>query len=109
MMATKTALGTKAARGMKAAHGRIANPAASPFAAVLEDARRAGLLEGDKSEHLSFRAPPALIEAARRESGASSPTELGILALACLALPDPVASFLKRRRGALGKAHALDC
>jgi hypothetical protein len=78
------------------------------FTSVLDDARRAGLLDGDKSEHVSFRAPPALIEAARRESGVSSPTELGILALACLALPDPVATFLKRTRGQLGKAHTLD-
>jgi hypothetical protein len=74
---------------------------------VLEDARRAGLLDGDKTEHLSFRAPPALIEAARRESGVNSPTELGILALAALAQPDPVATFLKRTKGALGEDHTL--
>jgi hypothetical protein len=58
---------------------------------VLEDARRAGLLDGDKTEHVSFRAPRALVEAARRETGIDSPTELGILALATLAQPDPVA------------------
>ncbi len=52
------------------------------FSAALEDARRAGLLEGRRTERLSFRAPAALIEAARRVSGARSPTELGILALA---------------------------
>jgi hypothetical protein len=75
---------------------------------VLEDARRAGLLDGDKTEHLSFRAPPALIEAARRESGANSPTELGILALATLAQPDPVATFFERTRGRLGRTHTLD-
>jgi hypothetical protein len=75
---------------------------------ALEDARRAGLLDGEKSEHVSFRAPPALVEAARRESGVSSPTELGILALAMLAQPDPVVAFLKRTSGALGKAHTLD-
>lgn len=83
--------------------------AIAPLAAtVLEDARRAGLLDGDKTEHLSFRAPPALIEAARRESGAGSPTELGIMALAALAQPDPVAAFLTRTKGVLGKGHALD-
>lgn len=76
--------------------------------AILEDARRAGLLEGEKTEHLSFRAPPALIEAARRESGVNSPTELGMLALATLAQPDPVAPFLKRTSGTLGKTHTLD-
>ena len=81
---------------------------ASRFASIMDEARRAGLLDGEKSEHLSFRAPPALIAAAQRESGVSSPTELGILALALLALPDPAAAFLKRTRGTLGKAHALD-
>jgi hypothetical protein len=75
---------------------------------VLDEARRAGLLDGDKTEHVSFRAPRALIEAARRESGVSSPTELGILALAMLAQPDPVANFLRRTKGTLGEAHKLD-
>jgi hypothetical protein len=77
-------------------------------AVVLEEARLAGLLDGDKTEHVSFRAPKALIEAAKRQSGASKPTELGILALAMLAQPDPVANFLKAARGALGADHKLD-
>jgi hypothetical protein len=80
----------------------------SAHAAVLEEARQAGLLSGDKTEHVSFRAPPALLEAARRESGVSSPTELGILALAMLARPDPVSEFMKRTRGRLGPDHTLD-
>jgi hypothetical protein len=80
----------------------------SAHAAVLEEARQAGLLSGDKTEHVSFRAPPALIEAARRESGVSSPTELGILALAMLAQPDPVAELMTRRRGRLGPDHTLE-
>lgn len=42
-----------------------ARDAPGRFAIILEDARRAGLLDGDRSEHLSFRALPALIEAAR--------------------------------------------
>lgn len=93
----------------KAVRGKVAGRRPSPDASiVLEDARRAGLLDGDKTEHVSFRAPPALVEAARRESGVSSPTELGILALATLAQPDPVATLLRRTRGALGKAHTLD-
>jgi hypothetical protein len=75
---------------------------------VLEDARRAGLLEGDRSEHVSFRAPKALLEAAMRESGVSKPTELGLLALAMLAQPDPTAKFLKATRGQLGSDHQLD-
>jgi hypothetical protein len=75
---------------------------------ALEDARRAGLLDGDKTEHLSFRAPKALVDAARRESGIESPTDLGILALATLAQPDPVASFVKRTQGKLGPDHKLE-
>lgn len=78
------------------------------LAAALEDARRAGLLDGEKTEHLSFRAPRALIEAAKRESGIESPTDLGILALATLAQPDPVAAFLKRTHGKLGASHTLE-
>ena len=77
-------------------------------AVAIEDARRAGLLDGDKTEHLSFRAPKALVEAAKRESGIDSPTDLGILALATLAQPDPVASFLKRTHGKLGAGHELE-
>jgi len=75
---------------------------------VMEEARRAGLLDGDKTEHLSFRAPKALIEAAKRESGATKPTELILLALATLAQPDPTAKFLKETRGKLGADHQLD-
>jgi hypothetical protein len=75
---------------------------------VLDEARRAGLLDGEKTEHVSFRAPKALIEAARRESGATKLTELGILALAMLAQPDPTANFLKKTRGKLGADHKLD-
>ena len=78
------------------------------LAAALEDARQAGLLDGEKTEHLSFRAPKALIEAAKRESGIESPTDLGILALATLAQPDPVAAFLKRTHGKLGASHTLE-
>jgi hypothetical protein len=75
---------------------------------VLEEARRAGLLDGDRSEHVSFRAPKALIEAAMRESGVTKPTELGLLALAMVAQPDPTAMFLKETRGLLGPDHQLD-
>jgi hypothetical protein len=81
---------------------------APALVAALDDARRAGLLDGEKTEHLSFRAPKALIEAAKRESGIESPTDLGILALATLAQPDPVAALLKRTRGKLGVDHTLE-
>jgi len=96
---------TKAARLAPVKSARALTPL---MAAVLEDARRAGLLEGDRTEHVSFRAPPALVEAAKRETGVESPTELGILALAALAQPDPVAAFMKRTRGQLGSAHKLE-
>ena len=75
---------------------------------VMAEARRAGLLDGDKTEHVSFRAPKALIEAAKRESGVTKPTELGLLALAMLAQPDPTAKFLKATSGELGPDHQLD-
>lgn len=74
---------------------------ARPAAAFVEAALAAGLLHGERDEHLSFRAPAALVAAARRETGIESTTELGIAALAALAQPDPVAAFLKRTRGKL--------
>lgn len=77
-------------------------------ATVLEEARAAGLLEGERSGHVSFRAPPALIEAAKREAGVASTTELGLLALALLARPDPVVSAMRRTRGRLGPDHRLE-
>ena len=67
----------------------------------VDDARSAGLLDGDRAEHLSFRAPAALVAAAKRETGIQSTTELGIAALAALAQPDPVAAFLRRTQGRL--------
>jgi hypothetical protein len=78
------------------------------MASVVDDARQAGLLEGEKSEHVSFRAPPALVEAAKREAGVSSTSELGVLALAMLARPDPVAAFFRRTEGRLGPDHDLE-
>ena len=87
---------------------RKAAATATNASVVLDEARRAGLLDGEKTEHVSFRAPKALIEAARRESGATKLTELGILALAMLAQPDPAANFLKETRGKLGADHKLD-
>jgi hypothetical protein len=86
----------------------LATASSAVHAAVLEEVRRAGLLGGGKTEHVSFRAPPALVEAAKRETGVNSSTDLGILALAVLAQPDPVAEFMKRTRGRLGADHRLD-
>lgn len=75
---------------------------------LLEEARRSGLIGGEKSEHVSFRVPRALLEAAKRETGLTSTSELGTFALAVLAQPDPVAAVLKRTRGRLGPDHRLD-
>lgn len=75
---------------------------------VLDEASRAGLLEGERTEHVSFRAPPALVEAAKREAGISSTSELGVLALAMLARPDPVAAFFRKTEGQLGGDHDLE-
>ena len=74
---------------------------------ILQEARQAGLLV-DKTDHVSFRAPRALIEAAKKETGLQSTTELGLVALAILARPDPVAQVLRRSRGALGPSHTLE-
>ena len=91
------------------AHAALARSVKQPaHAAVLEEAHAAGLLDGDKSEHVSFRAPPALVEAAKRETGVTSTSDLGMLALAMLAQPDPVAAFFKRTEGRLGPDHDLD-
>ncbi len=87
---------------------KTSRPAAQ-HASVLEEARKAGLLDGDKTEHVSFRAPPALVEAAKREAGVSSTSELGVLALAMLAQPDPVAAFFRSTEGRLGADHDLEC
>ena len=83
--------------------------AAGPaHASVLEEARRAGLLDGEKTEHVSFRAPPALVAAAKRDTGISSTSELGVMALAMLARPDPITAFFRRTEGRLGRDHDLE-
>ena len=80
-----------------------------PLAAAFVDAARAGgLLDGDRAEHLSFRAPAALVAAAKRETGIQSTTELGIAALAALAQPDPVAAFLRRTQGRLAGLDPIE-
>lgn len=93
---------------VKAKAVRVTSARLAHVSVVLEEARRAGLLEGEKTEHVSFRAPRALVEAAKRESGTTKPTELGLLALALLAQPDPTAKFLKETRGDLGADHQLE-
>ena len=77
-------------------------------ASVLEEAARAGLLAGERSAHVSFRAPPALVEAAKHATGIASTSELCILALVMLAQPDLVAEFMRRTQGRLGLNHTLE-
>ena len=60
----------------------------------------------DRAHQLS--APPALVEAAKREAGVTSTSELGVMALAMLARPDPVAAFFHRTAGRLGADHDLE-
>jgi hypothetical protein len=104
--ATRSATKTKAKPPI---HGGLRSPISTPLhMSVLEEARRAGLLEGEKTEHVSFRAQPALVEAAKREAGISSTSELGLLALAMLARPDPVAAFFRHTEGRLGPDHDLE-
>ncbi len=74
----------------------------------VDAARSAGLLDGDRAEHLSFRAPAALVAAAKRETGIQSTTKLGIAALAALAQPDPVAAFLRRTQGRLAGLDPIE-
>ncbi len=81
---------------------RLKLRAGSPAALAVEEARQAGWLEGERTEHVSFRAPKALVDAAMREAGVTSPTELGVAALALLAQPDPVAAYFKESFGRLG-------
>ncbi len=102
---------TRLKQGMRIKDRTRAERSSSPaalVASVMDEARRAGLLEGEKTEHVSFRAPPALVEAAKREAGVSSTSELGVLALAMLARPDPVAAFFRRTEGRLGPDHDLE-
>ncbi len=99
----------KRSRRAPSAEPAVAVSAAGPVhASVLEEARRAGLLDGEKTEHVSFRAPPALVAAAKRETGVSSTSELGVMALAMLAQPDPITVFFRRTEGRLGPDHDLE-
>ncbi len=94
--------------GVAAKAKRKAPGSAPRLHSVLEEARLAGLFDGEKTEHVSFRAPPALVAAAKREAGVSSTSELGVLALAMLARPDPVAAFFCRNEARLGPDHNLE-
>ena len=77
-------------------------------ARVLLEARESGLLAGDKTAHVSVRTTGTLIMAAKERTGVESTTELIELALATLALPDPVTRYMVETYGALGPDHQLD-
>jgi len=109
MAAGRAAKQIKPAPRARAASAQAQPAGSAPLiVSVMEEARRAGLLDGEKTEHVSFRAPPALVEAAKREAGVSSTSELGVIALAMLARPDPVAAFFRRTEGELGLDHDLE-
>jgi hypothetical protein len=105
---TATHLESTPQQKVRSKRAKLRHGASPVNASVLEEARLAGLLDGDKTEHVSFRAPPGLVEAAKRESGINSTSELGLLALAMLARPDPVAAFFRCTEGSLGPDHDLE-
>jgi len=75
---------------------------------LIDEAAVAGLLAGEKSEHVTARTTRALLAAARRQTGIASVSKLIEVALAALALPDPVARFMREHRGELGRDHGLE-
>jgi hypothetical protein len=79
-----------------------------PQIRILEEAKASGLLAGDKTAHVSIRTTGSLIAAAKERTGIESTTELVELALATLALPDPVSRFMMESYGSLGPDHQLD-
>lgn len=78
------------------------------LALILDEARKSGLLAGDKTAHVSIRTTGTLLAAAKERTGVESTTELVELALATLALPDPVTRYMLETYGALGPDHQLD-
>ena len=106
---TKAAHKTAKVQGVAEAPAVFAAAGANMQAAVaLKEAQSAGLLDGEKDAHVSFRAPKALVEAAMRRSGAKGMTEMGTIALAMLAQEDPLADYMRKNRGVLGPDHTLE-
>jgi hypothetical protein len=73
------------------------------------EARRVGGRDlptvGVEAQALPRDLPQAVIEAAKREAGVDSEAELDTALAVMLARPDPVAAYMKRTRGRLGKNH----
>ena len=78
------------------------------FAAALTEAHAAGLFDAEETVEVRFRAPVALVDAAMIACRAASEEDMGVLALAVLAQSDPVITFLRTGRGALGEGHRLE-
>jgi hypothetical protein len=112
-MATKTTAPNARKPATSTVEAKLTHKAASadPTGAsvAMREARRAGLFVGEKTHCASFRAPKVLVETAQHESGVTKQTELGLLALATLAQPDPTAKFLAETLGTLGAARQLNC
>jgi len=72
-----------------------------------KDERVAGF-DGPKSERVSFRAPPELVRAAKRQTGIESTADLCRFALSLLAQPDPFVAAMRRIHGRLGPDHELE-
>jgi hypothetical protein len=94
-MAT-TVKATKAGKKGRTAHPRTARGAGKAMSSFKGSAKHTAVVVEEARQ------------AAQRETGITSPTELGILALATLAQPDPAAEYLKRSYGVLGKDHKLE-
>jgi len=75
-----------------------AGVSAARFEAVMEAARRSGLL-GEKAGRIGGRVSPALIEQAKRQTGIRTDTDLIEFALATIALEDRFAEAFKAARG----------
>jgi hypothetical protein len=108
---TKDAETAKRSKASARRPARVTLNASSPafaYATVLEEVRAAGLFDGHTSEHVSFSAPSALIEVAKRGAGVTSTPVLCLLGLALLAQPDPVVSAMRQTRGRLGSHHQLE-
>jgi hypothetical protein len=74
--------------------------------AVLE-LQQAGALTGARSQKLSTRVDPGLIEAARRRTGLSSDSDLINAALAVIAAGDDYGEWLVRQSGRLPEDFEL--
>lgn len=72
-------------------------------ARILKEARERGLLTQPKGQSIGFRAPAALIEAAKRSTGIEENTELLTFALASLAVEDDFGQRLLARKGKVPK------